>query len=77
MWDKLEHSRVYSFGNKNPKIYLGSLDLVTKKMDKRIETLVRIDNPKIINKLCEYINKYITTTTGSWIQTSSGMYIKE
>lgn len=77
VWDKLEHSRVYSFGNKNPKIYLGSLDLVTKKMDKRIETLVRIDNPKIINKLCEYINKYITTTTGSWIQTSSGMYIKE
>ena len=77
VWDKLEHSRVYSFGNKNPKIYLGSLDLVTNKIDKRIETLVRIDNPVLTSKLCKYLNRYVTTNMGAWTQTSSGMYIKE
>lgn len=77
VWDKLEHSRVYCFGNKNPKIYLGSLDLVTRKIERRIETLVKINNPEIIMKLCEYLNRYATTTMGSWVQTSSGMYIKE
>lgn len=77
VWDKLEHSRVYSFGKINPTIYLGSLDLVTKKIDKRIETLVKVDNPDIMNSLCGYINRYVTSNQGSWIQTSSGMYIKE
>lgn len=77
VWDKLEHSRVYSFGKINPVIYLGSLDLVTKKIDKRIETLVKIDNPYILNSLCGYLNRYVTSNQGSWLQTSSGMYIKE
>lgn len=77
VWDKLEHSRVYSFGRQNPKIYIGSLDFVTKKIDKRIETLVRIGNPVLMSKLCKYLNRYVTATTGAWIQTSSGLYIKE
>lgn len=77
VWDKLEHSRVYSFGSWNPSIYIGSLDLVTKKIDKRLETLVRINDPDIAIRICEYLNRYITTTEGSWLQTSSGMYIKE
>lgn len=77
VWDKLEHSRVYSFGSTNPKIYIGSLDLVTKKLNERIETLVRIKDPDIGVRICEYLNRYITTTDGSWLQTSSGMYIKE
>lgn len=77
VWDKLEHSRVYCFGSHNPTIYLGSLDLVTKKIDQRVEALVRIIDPDVEIKICEYLNRYVTSTEGSWIQTSSGMYIKE
>lgn len=77
VWDKLEHSRVYCFGNYNPTIYIGSLDLVTKKIDQRVETLVRIINPDVEIKICDYLNRYVTSTEGSWVQTSSGMYIKE
>lgn len=77
VWDKLEHSRVYCFGKSNPTIYLGSLDLVTKKIDQRIETLVKINDPDISIRLCDYINRYVTNTVGSWLQTSSGLYIKE
>ena len=77
VWDKLEHSRVFCFGAQNPNIYLGSLDLVTKKINKRIETLVHVKDPDIISELCNYMNRYITNTTDSWVQRSSGMYIKE
>lgn len=77
IWDKLEHSRVYCFGKFNPKIYIGSLDLVKHKLNKRIETLVRIKDPDIILRICEYLNKYITNTEDSWLLTDSGMYIKE
>lgn len=77
IWDKLEHSRVYCFGNVNPTMYMGSLDLVTKKIDQRIETLVKIKDPDVIVRIIDYLNKYITNTTNSWLMTSTGMYIKE
>lgn len=77
IWDKLEHSRVYCFGSVNPIMYMGSLDLVTKKIDQRIETLVKIKDPDVIIRIIDYLNKYITNTTNSWLMTSTGMYIKE
>lgn len=77
VWDKLEHSRVFCFGRYDPTIYIGSLDLVTKKLNQRIETLVLIKDPEIAIQLCNYLNRYITNSADAWIQTSSGMYIKE
>lgn len=77
VWDKLEHSRVFCFGHTNPDIYLGSLDLVTNKIDKRIETLVRIKDPDIVLKVSNYLNRYITNTCESWVMTETGAYIKE
>ena len=77
VWDKLEHSRLFGFGKCNPIIYLGSLDLVTHKIDQRIETLVLVKDPDIIIKLCNYMNRYITNITDSWVQTNTGFYIKE
>jgi len=77
VWDKLEHSRVFYFGRPNPKIYLGSLDLITKKLDERIETMVLVKDPDIVMELCDYLNRYVTNTSNSWLQTSSGLYVKE
>jgi polyphosphate kinase len=77
VWDKLEHSRVYCFGRKNPAIYIGSLDLVTKKIDERIETLVLVTDPEVEMKMAEYLNRYITNTEGSWKLLSNGEYVKE
>ena len=75
VWDKLEHSRVYSFGRENPMMYIGSLDLVTKKIDMRIETLVRIIDPEITIKICDYLNRYITNCD-AWHLTKTGEYRK-
>lgn len=77
VWDKLEHSRIYCFGSVNPTIYLGSLDLVTSKLDKRIETLVRIDDAYILEEVCNYLNRYIINKKNSWRMTGGGTYIKE
>jgi len=77
VWDKLEHSRVFCFGNNNPIIYIGSLDLVTKKIDKRIESLVLIKDIDVMRQLCSYLNRYIVNIKDSWLQTNTGMYIKE
>lgn len=74
IWDKLEHSRVYAFGKVDPDIYIGSLDLVTSKLDKRIETMVRIHEPEIAMDIIRYLNRYITTTDGSWMMMQDGTY---
>jgi len=77
VWDKLEHSRLYAFGRMNPTIYIGSLDLVSNKLNKRIETLVRIKDPNVLIEICNYLNRYITSTEGSWKMIRGGKYIKE
>lgn len=77
VWDKLEHSRVYSFGVIDPVVYIGSLDLITRKLDRRIETLVRVRDPDIILQVTQYMNRYITNHKNSWIQQPSGIYVKE
>lgn len=76
IWDKLEHSRVFAFGKVDPDIYIGSLDLVTSKLDKRIETMVRIQEPEIAMDIIRYLNRYITTTDGSWKMMQDGTYLK-
>ena len=76
VWDKLEHSRVYSFGKHNPLIYIGSLDLVTSKIEKRIETLVKINDPKVHLDICKYLDRYLTDNKNSWIMRKDGKYHK-
>jgi hypothetical protein len=77
VWDKLEHSRVYWFGRLLPDVYIGSLDLVTTKIDRRIETLVKIQEPDTTRYIAEYLNQYVTNSKHSWVLTSSGDYKKE
>lgn len=76
VWDKLEHSRVYSFGKHNPVMYIGSLDLVTSKIEKRIETLVKINDPKVHLDICKYLDRYLTDNKNSWIMRKDGKYYK-
>ena len=77
IWDKLEHSRVFCFGKKNPKLYLGSLDLVQTKLDHRIESMVAINEPLVRKDLINYLNRYVTDTTSSWERiNSTGLYVR-
>ena len=75
IWDKLEHSRIFCFGSKDPIMYIGSLDLMHNKLRKRIETLVKIKDPDVLHYVCEYLNKQIINTKNSWkMSGKSGRY---
>lgn len=77
VWDKLEHSRVYSFGKENPTVYIGSLDPVTKKIDKRIEVLVRVNDSKLSIRICSYLNRYLTNNSeNSWRMNRDGLFVR-
>ncbi len=52
----LEHSRIYSFENGGrPEVYLGSADLMERNLDRRVETLVRIIDPDIVEHLRDVV----------------------
>ncbi len=52
----LEHSRVYWFGhNGKPDVLIGSADLMRRNLDRRIETLVPIEEPRVTKYLYEEV----------------------
>lgn len=76
IWDKLEHSRLFWFGKIKPVIYIGSLDPVTRKINNRIELMVRIMNPEIKFSIMKEFNAYLNDYEHSWLMDKDGKYIK-
>lgn len=72
----LEHSRIYCFGRVDPVVYIGSLDLVEKKIENRIETLVRIKDKAVKAFICKYMNSQIFNKQDSWMMNQDGKYLK-
>ena len=43
----LEHSRVFLFGNGgDPQVCIGSADMMHRNLDRRVEALVRLTDPR-------------------------------
>ena len=52
----LEHSRIYYFGNDgSPDVYIGSADLMPRNLDRRVEVLAPVRDPKLIARLHDEI----------------------
>jgi polyphosphate kinase len=65
----LEHSRVYHFVNGGEDEYwIGSSDLMHRNLDRRVESLVRIERPAHKSSLQELIDLSISEETASWHQ---------
>ncbi len=76
----LEHSRIYAFANAGePEVWIGSADLMHRNLDRRVETLVRINEEEQKAALLENIDLSMSPTTaaftlqpdGSWERTKS------
>lgn len=65
----LEHSRIYHFVNSGDDEYwIGSSDLMHRNLDRRVESLVRIDRPIHKTALQELIDLSMSDKTASWHQ---------
>src|SRR4029077_18376239 len=63
----LEHSRVFSFGNGGqPEYYLGSSDLMPRNLDRRVEAVVPVTNPKLRERLAEILEISLADDVLSW-----------
>ena len=74
----LEHSRVYWFGHGgHPDVLIGSADLMRRNLDRRIETLVPIEEPRI----CAYLYDNVLTPSlkdnvRAWDLQADGTYVR-
>ena len=63
----LEHSRIYAFCNDgDTEVFIGSADLMHRNLDRRIEALVKITDPAMVETLVELVEVSCADTTSSW-----------
>ncbi len=74
----LEHSRAYYFHNNgNPRLYLGSADIMQRNFDRRVEILFPVEDIRIKEDIIEILKLYMTDTTKTWVMSSNGSYIRK
>ena len=71
----LEHSRLFWFANNGAaEIYLGSADWMERNLDRRVEAVVPVQDPRLCNQLEQVLQIYISDTTSAWELDESGSY---
>jgi polyphosphate kinase len=73
----LEHSRIYCFHNDgNPEIYLGSADMMPRNLDRRIETLFPIEDPRLKQELLDILEISMADNMNARLLHSDGTYLR-
>jgi polyphosphate kinase len=63
----LEHSRVFCFlGGGDPKVYIGSADMMHRNLDRRVEALVRLSQPDQVKTMHDYFDLAMSDSVSSW-----------
>jgi polyphosphate kinase len=72
----LEHSRIYYFENAGePQIYLGSADLMPRNLDRRVEVLFPIEDPRNIRYIRQQVlDTYLRDNTAARLMQPDGTY---
>ncbi len=53
----LEHSRVFWFDNAGePAVWIGSADMMHRNLDRRVEVLVRLRDPHVIDEVAGFLD---------------------
>ena len=76
----LEHSRIYNFHNAgDPEYFIGSADIMERNLDRRVEALVRVDEPAHKNELATILELSISPRFRMWSMEDddSWRYIKQ
>jgi polyphosphate kinase len=69
----LEHSRIFHFlnGGEN-ELWIGSADLMHRNLDRRVESMVKINQNDHKRMLMRALDSYLAPTTSSWHMNISG-----
>jgi polyphosphate kinase len=70
----LEHSRLFWFGNGGePELFFGSADWMPRNLDRRVEAVAPIEDPKLRHQLEQAIDLYLNDT-GAWHMDNQGKF---
>jgi polyphosphate kinase len=74
----LEHSRIYYFGNGGaPEIYVGSADLMTRNIDRRMEVLWPVTAPTLVARIADRIlATYLADNVKARLMQPDGSYVR-
>ena len=71
----LEHSRIYQFGNGgDPEVYIGSADMMARNLDRRIEAVVKIEDPEARRRLIELQELAMQDNASVWTLNGGGQW---
>jgi polyphosphate kinase len=73
----LEHSRIYRFENdREPEFFIGSADLMTRNLSRRMEVVTPICDPAIKAELESILRVYEDDNCSAWDMQPDGEYIR-
>ncbi len=73
----LEHGRIYYFHNNGrPEYYLGSADAMQRNLEKRVEVLVPVEDPRLQAELRHLLDTQLSDQRGAWDMQSDGSYVQ-
>ncbi len=72
----LEHSRVYYFHNNNdPKVYIGSADAMVRSFDRRIESLVMLEQEILRKQVMNILRYNLRDNVNAYTMKEDGRYV--
>jgi len=76
----LEHSRIFTFSNGagigRPVAYIGSADLMSRNLNRRVEVLVRIDEQRSQHRIDEIVRVGLADDRLAWTLDGDGVWTK-
>ncbi|MFC0433015.1 RNA degradosome polyphosphate kinase [Kutzneria buriramensis] len=67
----LEHSRIVRFAGSD-ELWIGSADMMHRNLDRRVEVLVKVTDPKLVAQLDSVLDSTMDPATRCWVLAPSG-----
>jgi polyphosphate kinase len=73
----LEHSRIFRFGSDQAgaEYYLGSSDLMSRNLDRRVEAMVPIEDPHLRPRMAEILEVVLSDDALAWELRADGSWV--